>query len=757
MANEIVVGLSNIVEGTPQLQLRPAGSTTFTLGHALVPVAPELAENEGIVGLSPRIVDYFGGATPLDTTEINLPVFGSPYDYSVSSVSLGTGDTRAEFWVINVLQNLDVNGQPATEGNEIFGFEWTYDVFNLDTFQTTTRTSQSGFFTIIDGDILGNPVNPGDVPEPPPPPPPPPTPVELAAQVLAGSPFGQYYYATNPDVAAVGIDPLTHYVQAGVFEGRAPFPFFDGNHYLSTNPDVAAAGVNPFVHFLLSGAAEGRDPGPWFDTAFYQQVNPDVAAAGVNPLLHYVQSGAAEGRLANELFNPAYYYAMNPDVAAAGVDALLHFVTAGLGEGRIALENFDPTLYQWLYPDVAAAGVNPLQHFMTAGYDEGRDPHPLFDTDFFESRNPDVAASPYPAFTHFNFAGVYEGRDPHPLIDISWYLEMNPDVAAAGVNPFTHFLQNGAFEGRDPSPFFDSSHYLSTYADVAAAGINPLVHYVLAGMAEGRTARGDDYSGDIATTGVVESFQDPSGSVFTRGTLDSPGDTDWFRIDRDRFDRISITEARVSEGFTTRPADADIDFGDLSFSIHDSRGRLLDDLGTPTQAFLGDILAYSEVDDPLDFFAFPDDFFFIEVSSDTGATGSYAFNTSTTDMAEFIGRRVDAEPFSFDLPAQGGLIVAPGDVGENSSYAGSLDSPFSGGSDFADGYRFTVAEARNVSIALTGHPTNELTLTGPPGFESISYNSGGVNARAMINANLAPGTYDVLVEGFEDYGIEFFW
>ena len=35
------------------------------------------------------------------------------------------------------------------------------------------------------------------------------------------------------------------------------------------NPDVAAAGLNPFTHFMESGWREGRDPNALFDTSFY--------------------------------------------------------------------------------------------------------------------------------------------------------------------------------------------------------------------------------------------------------------------------------------------------------------------------------------------------------------------------------------------------------------------------------------------------------------------------------------------------------
>ena len=72
--------------------------------------------------------------------------------------------------------------------------------------------------------------------------------------------------------------------------------FFDAGWYLARYPDVAAAGLDPLTHFLRFGVAEGRDPGPLFDSKWYLAKNPDVAAAGMVPLVHYFQVGAAEGR-----------------------------------------------------------------------------------------------------------------------------------------------------------------------------------------------------------------------------------------------------------------------------------------------------------------------------------------------------------------------------------------------------------------------------------------------------------------------------
>jgi len=67
--------------------------------------------------------------------------------------------------------------------------------------------------------------------------------------------------------------------------------------YARTYPDVAALGMDPVEHYLRYGAALGRNPAANFDAGFYRAAHPEAAAPGANPLLHHILSdGAAAGR-----------------------------------------------------------------------------------------------------------------------------------------------------------------------------------------------------------------------------------------------------------------------------------------------------------------------------------------------------------------------------------------------------------------------------------------------------------------------------
>ncbi len=151
------------------------------------------------------------------------------------------------------------------------------------------------------------------------------------------------YLQANPDVAAAGMDPLSAYLHSG--QGMAFIstphgtgqqdPLVDNAYYFSHYQDVAAVGLNPFTHYDLSGWHEGRNPDALFNTAYYLQQNPDVrAAAGIDSMIHYELSGWREGRNPSPQFSTAKYLAANRDVAAAGMNPLVHYELSGSHEGR---------------------------------------------------------------------------------------------------------------------------------------------------------------------------------------------------------------------------------------------------------------------------------------------------------------------------------------------------------------------------------------------------------------------------------------
>ncbi|WP_082766283.1 glycosyltransferase family 4 protein [Paramesorhizobium deserti] len=71
---------------------------------------------------------------------------------------------------------------------------------------------------------------------------------------------------------------------------------FDADWYLKEYPDVKALGIDPIKHYLWLGWRLKRNPSQKFDAITYFKIHSDVAAAGINPLLHYVKWGRRENR-----------------------------------------------------------------------------------------------------------------------------------------------------------------------------------------------------------------------------------------------------------------------------------------------------------------------------------------------------------------------------------------------------------------------------------------------------------------------------
>ena len=334
----------------------------------------------------------------------------------------------------------------------------------------------------------------------------------------------EWYQATQ--VPALTLDEAArHYLQEGAALGLSPSPLFDGPWYLENNTDVAAIGLNPLLHYLDSGRAEGRQICPYvdpkavaqvaasdlFDAEWYRATQaPSVTLA--QAARHYLQQGAARGRSPSPLFDGPWYLANNLDVAAAGLNPLLHYLNSGRAEGRLICSVAAPELVariaasdlfdtEW-YRATQAPSVTPAQaaqHYLQEGAALGLSPSPLFDGPWYLENNADVATIGLNPLLHYLDNGRSEERpicpvaDPElvariatsDLFDAEWYRSTQaPEVAPT--QAARHYLQEGAARGLSPSPLFDGPWYLKNNADVAEAGLNPLLHYLNDGLLEGR-------------------------------------------------------------------------------------------------------------------------------------------------------------------------------------------------------------------------------------------------------------------------------
>ncbi len=185
----------------------------------------------------------------------------------------------------------------------------------------------------------------------------------------------EYYLQKNPDVGSQsGVDPFTHFLSHGAFEGRDPHPLFDSSFYLERNPAVALMKVNPLVHYVTEGARQGLDPHRLFLVAYYLKQGLSMQQCSYNPLIHYLEFGAAKGHNPHPLFDGCFYSQQWEQVAGVpfSINPLVHYLTEGSLLGVSPSAAFDGSAYCLRNPDVAAAGVNPLLHFVSVGQAEGR-------------------------------------------------------------------------------------------------------------------------------------------------------------------------------------------------------------------------------------------------------------------------------------------------------------------------------------------------------------------------------------------------
>lgn len=176
-----------------------------------------------------------------------------------------------------------------------------------------------------------------------------------------------WYLQRYPDIANAGVDPVSHYVDFGGWEGREANPLFDSEWYRRTYPDVLKTELTAFGHFVCIGLEKGYDPNPLFHTAWYVAQNPGAATDAPNPLRHYLEHGCKERHNPNPLFDSAWYLRQNPDVAAAGMNPLSHYIQHGIAEMRDPHPLFDTQWYMQRYDDVAVSGMDALEHYLTIG------------------------------------------------------------------------------------------------------------------------------------------------------------------------------------------------------------------------------------------------------------------------------------------------------------------------------------------------------------------------------------------------------
>lgn len=169
--------------------------------------------------------------------------------------------------------------------------------------------------------------------------------------------FSAAFYRSQLLDGGCGIeDVLAHYLSIGWLTCLDPSAGFSTIGYLASHPEVRACGLNPLIHFLNYGLAEGR-----VDHQIFRG-EPAWQPATGGPVIRAALPG----------FDERFYRAQLPEEGDGITDALEHYLETGWREGLDPCAGFATGAYLDAYPDVAAAQLNPLAHFLEHGLVEGR-------------------------------------------------------------------------------------------------------------------------------------------------------------------------------------------------------------------------------------------------------------------------------------------------------------------------------------------------------------------------------------------------
>jgi Glycosyl transferase family 2 len=104
----------------------------------------------------------------------------------------------------------------------------------------------------------------------------------------------RFYLESFPDIAEAGLDPLVHFITAGVGELRDPHPLIDLKHIAASTAQPFSQ--NPTIGRLLDFLTrDAGDPSPWFSLPYYRAQLEEQEPVPHGLLHHFLQRGIRRG------------------------------------------------------------------------------------------------------------------------------------------------------------------------------------------------------------------------------------------------------------------------------------------------------------------------------------------------------------------------------------------------------------------------------------------------------------------------------
>lgn len=138
----------------------------------------------------------------------------------------------------------------------------------------------------------------------------------------------EYYWQRYPDIQAVDLDPIIHFMRWGVGEKRTPHPLVDIGHMLTIDPEILPD--PPTIDALNDVLCRDLvDPSHIFSLEYYrsQLDGSDELKGGL--LRHFLEKGMLRGFKPNPSFDPIGYYRWIDGKTFDVRSSLRHFAVRG--------------------------------------------------------------------------------------------------------------------------------------------------------------------------------------------------------------------------------------------------------------------------------------------------------------------------------------------------------------------------------------------------------------------------------------------
>jgi ADP-heptose:LPS heptosyltransferase/GT2 family glycosyltransferase len=210
------------------------------------------------------------------------------------------------------------------------------------------------------------------------------------------------------------------------YELLANSGLFDAEYYIGTNPDIAALNIDPLLHYVEQGAQEGRGPRPDFDVAYYIKQCRLRGEYPSNPLLHFITIGARQGLKTQPLGESVTVPNLHTALELEEQDTVV------LGIDSVAVEKMSNDSLQLTMRGWAIADESIVQIFMSLG-------EAVLGYAAYGLPRPDVAAmhTDYPKADHSGYSVIVDSL-PEGVSDIL-ELSLTIDLASGKryVRPFS--------------------------------------------------------------------------------------------------------------------------------------------------------------------------------------------------------------------------------------------------------------------------------------------------------------------------------